>query len=93
MSNKLYVGNLPWSTDNMGLREMFETYGPVEDARVVMDRETGRSRGFGFVTFESTEDAESALAQDGQEIDGRQIRVNVAREREPRGFGGRPPRR
>lgn len=83
MSKNLYVGNLPFSTTADDLREAFEPYGTVTSAQVVADRETGRSRGFGFVEMSSgAEEAISAL--DGQEFQGRALRVNEARPREER---------
>jgi len=98
---KLFVGGLSWNTTREGLRAAFEAYGEVADAVVVMDRDTGRSRGFGFVTFANDEDATKALAGlNGATLDGRTIRCNEAqpkpegersfRPREPRegGFGG-----
>ena len=85
MGNRLFVGGLAWATSDDSLRGAFEAFGPVTDAKVIMDRETGRSRGFGFVTFESEADAESAKASmDGAQLDGRSIRVDVAQERQPR---------
>lgn len=86
---KLYCGSLSWGTDDEGLRMAFEQFGEVEDARVITDRETGRSRGFGFVTFVNDDDAQKAIEEmDGKELDGRVIKVNEARERAPRGGGG-----
>ncbi|KAG8476935.1 hypothetical protein CXB51_030800 [Gossypium anomalum] len=88
-SSKLFVGGISFQTDDQSLREAFSKYGEVIDARIIMDRETGRSRGFGFVTYTSSEDASSALqALDGQVLHGRQVRVNYANERPPRNFGG-----
>jgi len=88
MSKKLFVGGLSWGTDDETLREGFEAYGNVLEAKVIMDRETGRSRGFGFVTFAEEADADAAIsALDGQPFDGRNIRVNEAQDR-PRGRGG-----
>ena len=88
MSNKLFVGGLSWGTDDHGLKQAFEAHGEVTDAKVINDRDTGRSRGFGFVTFASADDAQAAIsAMDGTELDGRSIRVNVANDR-PRGGGG-----
>ncbi|WRX16978.1 RNA recognition motif domain - like 10 [Theobroma cacao] len=88
-SSKLFVGGISYSTDDQSLKEAFGKYGEVIEARVIVDRETGRSRGFGFVTYTSTEDASSALqALDGQVLHGRQVRVNYAAERPPRNFGG-----
>lgn len=89
MSNKLYVGNLSFRVTNEDLQEHFSTAGTVESANVVFDRETGRSRGFGFVEMASDDDANNAIAQfNGQEYDGRNIVVNEARPREDRGGGG-----
>ncbi|KAK7340633.1 hypothetical protein VNO77_21342 [Canavalia gladiata] len=88
-SAKLFVGGISYSTDDMSLREAFARYGEVIDARVIMDRETGRSRGFGFITFATSEDASSAVqGLDGQDLHGRRIRVNFATERSRPGFGG-----
>lgn len=85
-TNKLFAGGLAWATDDHTLRTAFERFGNVADARVITDRETGRSRGFGFVTFEDAADAEGAMrAMDGAQLDGRTIRVNEANER---GRGG-----
>jgi cold-inducible RNA-binding protein len=89
MSKKLFVGGLSWGTDDEGLRRAFERFGQISEAKVISDRETGRSRGFGFVTFENDQDAMSALSEmDGKEIDGRAIKVNEAQERAPRSGGG-----
>ena len=86
---KLYVGNLSWGTDEDMLREAFERFGDVRDAKVITDRETGRSRGFGFVTYESADDAQAAMSEmDGHELDGRPLKVNEARERQPFNSGG-----
>ncbi len=82
MSNKLFVGGLAWATTDEGLRAAFERFGPLGEAKVISDRETGRSRGFGFVTFESAGDAATAMQQmDGSDLDGRSLRVNEAQER------------
>ena len=82
---KLFVGNLAWSVDDQALREAFGEYGELDDARVITDRETGRSRGFGFVTFANGDDAQAAMsAMNGSEVWGRQLNVNEARERQPR---------
>src|SRR5687768_14934166 len=89
MSNKLYVGNLSFRVTSEDLQEYFGAAGSVESANVVFDRETGRSRGFGFVEMASEDDANNAIAQfNGTEYDGRNIVVNEARPREDRGFGG-----
>ena len=80
----LYVGNLSWGVDDDSLRTFFESYGEVTDARVITDRETGRSRGFGFVEMPE-EAARNAIAQgDGVELDGRALKINEAKPREPR---------
>ncbi|KAL8124279.1 28 kDa ribonucleoprotein, chloroplastic-like [Apium graveolens] len=85
-SYRIYVGNLPWDVDSARLEQLFSEHGKVLDARVVSDRETGRSRGFGFVTMASETELNDAIAAlDGQSLDGRAIRVNVAEER-PRRF-------
>lgn len=87
---KLYVGNLPWSTGEAELEEMFAAIGAVTSANVITDRDTGRSRGFGFVEM-SSDDAKRAIEElNGNEIDGRAIRVNEAEEkrRDSRGGGG-----
>lgn len=89
MSNKIFVGGLSWGTDDDGLREAFSAFGDVTDAVVIKDRDTGRSRGFGFVTFSSNEEASSARdAMNGAELDGRTLNVDLARERSG-GGGGR----
>ncbi len=90
MSKKLFVGGLSWDTDDSGLRSAFEEHGPVVEAKVITDRETGRSRGFGFVTYQHGEDAQSALeAMNGTELDGRTLRVDSANDRrDNRGGGG-----
>ncbi|KAK1258195.1 hypothetical protein QJS04_geneDACA021085 [Acorus gramineus] len=81
-SFRLYVGNLPWQVDDARLEQVFSEHGKVVEARVVYDRETGRSRGFGFVTMTSETELNDAIAAlDGQNLDGRAIRVNVAEER------------
>ena len=86
---KLFVGGLNFATDNDGLRRAFETFGELEDVAVISDRDTGRSRGFGFVTFREAADAKRAMAEmDNREIDGRTVRVNEAAERAPRTGGG-----
>ncbi len=88
MSNKLFVGGLSWGTDDHALRAAFEEHGEVTEAKVISDRETGRSRGFGFVTFVEADDAAAAItARDGTDLDGRTIRVNVAQDK-PRGDRG-----
>jgi len=89
MSKKLFVGGISWGTDDEGLRSAFARFGAVTDAKVITDRETGRSRGFGFVTLENDDEAVTAMNEmNGSELDGRTINVNEARERAPRGGGG-----
>mgnify|MGYP001039528583 CR=1 FL=1 len=85
MSTKLYVGNLSFATTNQDLNDLFGQVGTVESDNVVEDRETGRSRGFGFVEMASQADAENAIAQlDGKEVDGRNLKVNEAKPKEER---------
>jgi RNA recognition motif-containing protein len=82
MSTNIYVGNLAFSTDSAALRALFAKYGEVTSAQVVSDRDTGRSRGFGFVEMASAEEAQKAIAEtNGTNVDGRQLNVNIARER------------
>ena len=89
MSRKIYVGNLPWSTTSADLEAMFSPHGAVRSAEVISDRETGRSRGFGFVEMETDEGLQAAItALNGQEMNGRPLTVNEARERTPRTGGG-----
>ena len=85
MSVNIYVGNLPFSVDNTELEGLFGEHGAVASAQVIMDRETGRSRGFGFVEMESGDSARAAIeALDGQDVGGRRLKVNEARPRERR---------
>ncbi|MDP2692139.1 MAG: RNA-binding protein [bacterium] len=86
--NKLFVGGLPWSITNDTFAELFAQYGEIVEAVVITDRDTGRSKGFGFVTFKNEEDAQKALEMDGQEVQERKIVVNVAKPRENRTGGG-----
>jgi len=86
---KLYVGNLPWSINDTSLEELFAAVGPVSSAQVVTDRETGRSRGFGFVEM-SEEDGQRAVTEiNGREIDSRALKVNEANAQQPRRSSGR----
>ena len=88
MTTRLYVGNLPYSTTDDTLTDLFSQYGEVEGAQVVTDRETGRSRGFGFVDMATAEDAQSAIQSlSGYQLDGRTITVEEARPRERAGAG------
>ncbi|MEL6342644.1 MAG: RNA-binding protein, partial [Myxococcota bacterium] len=85
---KLFCGGLAWATDDESLRAAFEPFGEVSEAKVIYDRDSGRSRGFGFVTFANREEGEQAIEQmNGAQVDGRAIRVNEAHDK-PRGGGG-----
>jgi RNA recognition motif-containing protein len=89
MSTKIYVGNLSWNTTDDSLRSAFQNYGQILDSIVMRDRDTGRSRGFGFVTFSTAQEAQNAIAGlNEQELDGRRIRVNLANARSGGGGGG-----
>ena len=92
--NKLYVGNFPYSVDEAQLRSLFSTYGDITDLALIMDRETGRPKGFAFITFASQQAAENALELNGRDLGGRPLKVNMAMEREGGrsggGGGGRP---
>ena len=89
MSSKLYVGNLSFNTTTQDLEEMFGAHGTVESTNIIEDRETGRSRGFGFVEMSSKEEGEAAISTlNGKEIDGRALTVNEAKPREERSGGG-----
>ena len=86
---KLYVGNIPYSTNDESLNNLFSEYGEVESAVVITDRFSGRSKGFGFVEMTNEDEANNAIEQlDGSEIEGRNIKVNIARERAPRNNSG-----
>jgi len=85
MSTNLYVGNLTFNTESHELEALFAAHGPVSKAQVITDRETGRSRGFGFVEMGTAEAAQKAIsALNGQDLDGRQLKVNLAKERTSR---------
>ena len=90
--NKLYVGNLPYSVDEEQLRGIFGQYGEISELALIMDRDTGRPKGFGFVTFASQQAAEKALEQNGKDLGGRPLKVNIATDKPrtggPRGGGG-----
>jgi RNA recognition motif-containing protein len=92
MSKKLYVGNLSYTVGNRELEEMFAAYGAVESANVIMDRDTGRSKGFGFVEMSNDQGAQAAIsALHGKDFEGRNLTVNEARPREEKSggsFGG-----
>ena len=81
MGNKLYVGNLAYSVRDDSLQQAFAQFGTVTSAKVMMDRETGRSKGFAFITFATQSAAESALEQNGKDMKGRALRVNVAQDK------------
>ncbi len=92
MANKLFVGGLPYNTTEDQLRELFEAIGSVDSVQIIMDRELNRSKGFGFVTMATDDDAVAAVqALDGKEFEGRRLSVNEARpqERRPRSFDNR----
>ncbi len=89
MSKKLFVGGLSWDTNDASLLEAFQRFGEVTEAKVITDRETGRSRGFGFVTFVDADAGQQAMeAMDGKELDGRTVRVNEAQDKRRGGGGG-----
>lgn len=89
MSAKLYVGNLSFNTSTQDLEEMFAEVGTVESANIIEDRDTGRSRGFGFVEMSSKEECDNAIAAfNGKEVDGRELTVNEAKPRQNNGGGG-----
>jgi RNA recognition motif-containing protein len=89
MARKLYVGNLAFSVDSSGLEQMFAPYGTVESASIVTDRDSGRSRGFGFVEMSNGDEAQAAIeALNGSQQGGRALTVNEAKPREDRGGGG-----
>jgi len=90
---KVYVGNLPFSFDDEGLKKVFATYGEIEEVSVIKDKFSGRSKGFGFVTFKSDEDAKKAIAGlNDKDVEGRNLKVNEAKPMDPdrprRDFGG-----
>jgi cold-inducible RNA-binding protein len=89
MSTKLYIGNLSFDTSSADLETLFAEVGTVQSASIIEDRETGRSRGFGFVEMASNEEAQTAIASfDGRDLDGRNLKVNEAKPRENRNGGG-----
>ncbi|PYT17934.1 MAG: RNA-binding protein [Acidobacteria bacterium] len=90
----IFVGNLSFGATEEAVRSLFEPYGAIERVSIVTDRDTGRSRGFGFVEMSVNDEAQRAItALDGKELDGRAIKVNEARPKEDRGFNGGGPRR
>ena len=89
MAKKLYVGNLTYEITNSDLEQMFQPHGQVESAQVIMDRDTGRSKGFGFVEMRNDQEAQAAIAAlNGKDSNGRALTVNEAKPREDRGGGG-----
>lgn len=89
MGKKLFVGGLPWAVDDEELRDTFSEFGVVTDAKVITDRDSGRSRGFGFVSFATDAEATKAMREmDGSQMGNRTINVNEAQERAPRADGG-----
>lgn len=89
MSTKIYVGNLPYSIDDASLQHNFSEFGSVSSAKVMMDRDSGRSKGFGFVEMSTDTEAQAAIqGLNGQSVDGRSIVVNLARPKEDRGDSG-----
>jgi len=89
MSTNLYVGNLSFSTDDTSLNELFAEFGTVDSAKVVTDRDSGRSRGFGFVEMSNDDEANAAISDlNGKEVDGRVLKVNQAKPKENRSGGG-----
>src|SRR5215207_10117545 len=89
MGKKLYVGNLSYDVDSSALEQMFQPFGTVQSAQVIADRDTGRSKGFGFVEMSSDAEAQAAIAaMSGKEVGGRNLTVNEAKPKEDRGGGG-----
>lgn len=86
--NKLYVGNLPFSVNEEQLRGVFAQYGDISELSLIMDRDTGRPKGFGFITFANQQAAEKALEQNGKDLGGRPLRVNIATDKPRTGGGG-----
>ncbi len=96
MSTSIYVGNLPYAITEDSLKEIFSEFGNVVSSRIITDKSTGRSKGFGFIEMSTEEEANAAIqALDNGEIDGRSIRVNLAKPKEdrPKKFNNRPPRK
>ena len=93
--SKIYVGNLSYSASQDDLRQLFGACGELKDIRIITDRDTGRSKGFAFVTFESSDAVQAALQLNGSEFQGRQVKIDVAKDTNSGGGssrGGRPPR-
>jgi RNA recognition motif-containing protein len=87
--SKIYVGNFSYSVTEEELNEFFSQYGAIQELNLIKDRETGRSRGFAFISYESQQSAQNALAANGNEFKGRNLTVNMAREERRGGAGGR----
>lgn len=88
MSNKIYVGNLSFNVEESALSEVFQQYGSVSSCKIIMDRDTGRSKGFAFIEMSSSADAQTAISNlDGKDLDGRGLRVNEAKPQEKRERG------
>ena len=88
--NKVYVGNLPFTVSEEQLRDIFAGYGEISQLNLIMDRDTGRPKGFGFITFATQQSAEKALEQNGKDMGGRALRVNIATEKPREARGARP---
>lgn len=86
--NKLYVGNFPYTVDEAQLRQMFAGYGEISELALIMDRDTGRPKGFGFITFANQTAAEKALELNGRDVGGRALKVNIATDKPRSGGGG-----
>ena len=86
--SKIYVGNLSYNTTETELRDFFAQYGTIEDIKLIMDRETGRSKGFGFITYSSGQEGDNALVANGTDLDGRKLNVNIAKEKSSSGDRG-----
>lgn len=88
MSKKVFCGGLAWATDDVGLQMAMTEFGTVKEAKVITDRDTGKSRGFGFVTFENEADAQTAVQAGSIQLDGRSVRIDQAEDKPRRGGGG-----
>lgn len=87
--NKIYVGNLPYNITEDELQQFFGSFGTIDDVTIITDRHTGRSKGFGFIAFDSDQAAESATEKNGEELGGRKLKVNIAREKSREDGGSR----
>ncbi len=86
--NKIYVGNLSYQTSSDNLSEAFSSFGDIDEVKLIVDRETGRSKGFAFITYNESDAAQEALALNGSMLDGRQIKVSIAKAEQRTGGGG-----